>query len=333
MEKYINKYIDFILKVKGVSRKYAEVTDFNLSKLGKFLKEINIDDIGFISRHHMCEFQEDIMKKDLAPSTKHSILMTAQLFFKYLHEYEHLQDNPSLVIDLPKRGRQILRNIMNEEEVKFLLTLPDHKELLGIRDLCIMNLLYSSAMRPKEVFNLQLGDIDLKRCQALVRRPKNKRDRIVHFDRYTANFIRQYIKQARSWLLKNKKSNHIFLSATGSNLRSASWAGYFTNKYKPIMVKRFKKNITPYSFRHTSATHWLDSGARHKKDILPYIQRQLGHESLESTTIYTQVAIEPLREMFRRYHPRELSQKSLNKIPSPSDVISRLKDKSPPSHK
>ena len=60
------------------------------------------------------------------------------------------------------------------------------------------------------------------------------------------------------------------------------------------------------------------------QDVLPYVQRQLGHESLESTAIYTHVAIEPLRQMFKQYHPREIVLKKIHKIPQPDDIISSL---------
>jgi len=79
--------------------------------------------------------------------------------------------------------------------------------------------------------------------------------------------------------------------------------------------------ITLYSLRHTSATDWLDAAATRRRDVLPYVQRQLGHESLESTAIYTHVAIEPLRRMFKDYHPREQQWAVLAKIPaSPDDL-------------
>ncbi len=187
-----------------------------------------------------------------------------------------------------------------------------------------MSLLYSSAIRTKELFNLKLEDIDLRRFQAIIRRPKNKRDRIVHFDRYTAHFLKKYLDKVRPWFLRGRETNSFFISATGSDLTKGSWAAHFSNKYKPAMEEKFKKNITPYVFRHTSATHWLDNAAKQKRDVLPFIQRQLGHESLESTVIYTHVAIEPLRQMFRQYHPREISLKNFQRIPSPDEIISKL---------
>lgn len=292
MEKYKNSYIDFILKTKGVSRAYAKVCEYYLRRFCEFFKQKSISDITTLTRTDLDEYQRHILRRNSATTTKHSVLMTASLFFRYLYDYGHIKEDIGIVIELPKMEQRIPRNIMNENEIAHLFSLPDKTSLIGIRDMCIMKLLYSSAMRPKEIFNLMLDDVDFKRNQAVVRRPKNKRDRIVHFDRYTAFFIKKYIKEARTWLLKNGHSNHLFISATGSDLSSNSWAAYFSQKYKPVMKEKFKKNITPYAFRHSSATHWLDSGAKQKRDVLPYIQRQLGHESLESTAIYTHVAIE-----------------------------------------
>ena len=298
--------------------------------LMRYIIHENLNKSSYLWDTTLVKFQESIMAKPYARTTKLSILSVVALFFRYLWDYGLIRDNLGLVIDLPQKDDHIPRNIMNEEEIKFLFTLPSQKNLLGIRDLCIMSLLYSSAMRPKELFNLRLDDVDLIRNQALVRRPKNKRDRIVHFDRYTSFFLKKYLDKVRRWLMKNAVSDAFFISATGSDLLQSSWAAYFSQKYKPVMDEKFSKNITPYSFRHTSATHWLDSAAKQKKDVLPFIQRQLGHENLESTVIYTHVAIEPLRQMFKMYHPREIALKSIHKVPSPDEIISKLKDDQPP---
>ena len=322
-----NKYVDFMLMTKGVTREHCSTITVHVNKLIKLLNEKNIADPTLVTRVHIDEFQESIIRHPYADTTKEDILRVVSLFLRWLFDYGHIKENIGLVIEPPRKPQHIPRNIMNEEEIKFLLTLPNQEDLIGVRDLCVMKLLYSSSARPKELFRLKLDDVDLVRYQAIIRRPKNKRDRIVHFDRYTAFFLKKYLKIVRPWLLKSGQSDQLFISATGSNLTNSSWAAHFSRKYKPIMDEKFKKNITPYAFRHTSATHWLDSGAKQHRDVLPFIQRQLGHESLESTVIYTHVAIEPLRQMFKMYHPREISLKALHKVPSPDEIIGKQKDK------
>lgn len=324
MQSYLNEYLNYIIKIKGVSKEYSRNVQARLERLIAFLTSKGIIAVDRVTREILTEYQEKILKRDISINTKRDELLAVGLFFRFLHEYEYIDENPGIIIEVPKKTRNLPKSILGEQEIAYLLSLPDKNDFVGIRDYCIMSLLYSSMMRTKELFNLTLGDIDLRYKQIIVRRTKNKRDRIVHIDNYTVFFIKKYIKNARPWLLKRKESAHLFISATGTNLNRGAFATHFRNRYEPIIKKKFNKHVTPYCFRHSSATHWLDGGARHRKDILPYIQRQLGHKSLESTVIYTRVAIEPLREMFRKYHPRELSMKKLHKIPAPDEIIASL---------
>lgn len=326
MEEYRNKYIDHLVRFKAVSREYARTVQSRLNKLLQFLKEKGVKRMEDVTREHLYGYQEMILKAEYTQKTKRDELLAIALFFRYLYDYELIADNPGLVIDPPKKIHNLPRDILGEHEIAYLLRVPDKKDLIGIRDFCIMSLLYSSMMRPKEIFSLKLKDIDFRLKQVLVRRSKNKRDRIVHIDTYTVFFIKGYLKDVRPWLLKSNQSDNLFISATGTDLSRDSFSAHFSRRYRPAIKKKFQKDVTAYVFRHSSATHWLDSGARKKKDILPYVQRQLGHESLESTAIYTHIAIEPLRQMFLQYHPRELDLKKLHKIPSPDDIISTMDD-------
>lgn len=327
MEQHKDNYLDFIINVKGVSKDYARITSYRLNRLIIFLRQRKVKNIQHVTRQDLEEYEKFIRNGKYTQSTVADMLSAVIVFFRYLYDYGHIKENTALVIETPKVKQRIPRHIMNEEEIKYLIALPNKDDLLGARDICIMKLLYSSAMRPKEVFDLKLEDIDLKRGQALVRRPKNRRDRIVHFDRYTKDCLKNYIEKTRPWLLKGRLLDYLFIGMKTDKFNTGAWGTHFKRAYTPILKKKFNKLITSYAFRHTSATQWLDSAAKQKKDVLPFIQRQLGHESLESTAIYTHVAIEPLRQMFKKYHPREISLKKLHKIPSPKDIISRLNNK------
>ena len=321
MEISKQKYLEHLTKVKAVSREYINTVTGRLNKLTEYFKAQGIDDAALVAREDIVKYQDYVMAKDITVLTKRDELMAIALFFRFLHDYEYIKENPALVIDVPKKPFHLPRDILGEHEIAYLLHLPDQHDLIGVRDFCIMSLLYSSMMRPKEIFNLKVNDLNLNDKQALVRRPKNRRDRIVHIDGYTTFFLRNYLKNIRPWLLKGNPSENVFISATGSDFKAPSFAAHFGQKYRPKVREKFNKDVSPYVFRHSSATHWLDAGARKKRDILAYVQRQLGHESLESTAIYTHVAIEPLREMFKKYHPRDLQHKAVHSIPSPQELI------------
>lgn len=326
MNDYTDKYLDHLMKIKGVSKEYGCIVRGRLKRLIDFLKSVHVDHITEVTRDHLLEFQDWIMRRNLSILTKRDELLAIVLFFRFLHDYEYIDQNPALVLDPPKKTLHLPRTILGEHEVAYLLRLPDSKDLIGIRDFCIMNLLYSSMMRTKELFNLRLDDVDLRLKQILVRRTKNKRDRVVAIAGYTAFFVQKYINHVRPWLLKSHESDHLLISATGSDLGRGSFATHFKRRYAPQIKEKFKKDVTPYVFRHSSATHWLDRGAQNKKDLLPFIQKQLGHESLESTAIYTHVAIEPLRAMFKTHHPRERTFKKPPKNFSPEVIILKPKN-------
>ena len=118
-----------------------------------------------------------------------------------------------------------------------------------------------------------------------------------------------------------KPSDSFFVSTAGRNLSMNALQIHFAGAYASPFEQKFGKRIALYSIRHTSATDWLDEGARHRKDLLPFVQRQLGHESLDSTAVYTHVAIEPLRQMFKQYHPRERQLAYLSKIPGSAEAL------------
>ena len=129
----------------------------------------------------------------------------------------------------------------------------------------------------------------------------------------------------QAWLGRRRTPTEpFFLTTAGRALVRNALSTHFLKDYAPKLQARWHKAITLYSLRHTSATDWLDAAAKRKKDVLAYCQRQLGHESLESTAIYTHVAIEPLRQMFQQFHPRERQVAALAKIPaSPDDLRSQ----------
>ncbi len=307
--------------MKGRGQGRAYVSKVHLNRLIAFLKSRNVTSINEPTRNDLAQYQQSLAGANVKPNTLRDILGVAVLLFQYLCDYGHIETNPASVIDPPRRAQSLPRPILTEEEFQYLLNLPSSTALLGLRDRCIFQVLYASAMRTGELCQLNVGDVSLEDQQILIRRPKNRRDRIVHIDHHTAQALRRYLDQSQAWSGPRAKTDPLFFNANGRALNRNSLSVYFGIKYAPQLKKKWGKVITLYSLRHTSATDWLDSAARCRRDILPYVQRQLGHEDLNSTAIYTHVAIEPLRQMFKRYHPRELQFARQAKIPNTADAM------------
>ena len=177
MESYKDKYLDHLIRIKAVSNEYARTVRGRLNKLIQFLKDMGVKEITDVTRDDLSKYQDMIMKKNVVKPTKRDELLAIALFFRFLHDYEYIEENPALIIDPPKKIHHLPRDILGEHEIAYLLSLPDKNDLLGVRNFCIMSLLYSSMVRPKEIFNLKLDAIDLRLKQVLVKRPKNRRDR------------------------------------------------------------------------------------------------------------------------------------------------------------
>lgn len=293
-----------------------------------------------VTRGHLEAYQQAIVTCGIKPVTQQDKFRVVLLWFTYLCDYGYLAANPALVLDPPRRGQSLPRPILSEAEFQHLLSLANPTTLPGLRDRCIFQVLYASAMRPGELCRLTCGDADLDHQQILIRRPKNKRDRLVHVDAYTAQELRQYLTRLETWLGPRKPSDPLFINANGKPLLRGTLQFHFARQYTPRFKEKFGKHITLYSIRHSSATDWLDAGFTKNRDLLPFVQRQLGHESMDSTAVYTHVAIEPLRQMFKKFHPRERQFSSLSGIPgSAEDLESRWDSQRtppppepPPSH-
>jgi integrase/recombinase XerD len=173
-----------------------------------------------------------------------------------------------------------------------------------------MELLYTTAIRRNECRDLTIPDVNFE--DGLLRVfGKGRKERIVPIGRIALKFLDNYITSVRPLLMKRKSEMHLFLSARGNRL-SRNVIGEFITHYSEQVG--IEKRVTPHTFRHTCATLML----RNRADVR-YIQALLGHESLNSTQIYTHVAVADLREVLTKYHPRELASGTCQNPQSPPE--------------
>ena len=168
--------------------------------------------------------------------------------------------------------------------------------IIGYRDRTIMEVLYSTAIRRNELRILKVSDVNLEE-KLLHVFGKGQKERMVPFGKIAQKFLDIYLSSVRPLLSRNRSETHLFLSSRGSKL-SQNVVGMFITRYAGQVG--IEQNITPHSFRHTCATHMIQNGADTR-----HVQELLGHESLDSTQIYTHVAVTDLRKVLEKYHPRE----------------------------
>jgi integrase/recombinase XerD len=203
--------------------------------------------------------------------------------------------NPAAGIEPPK-PLATLPEVPTEAEILQLLAVPDLRTPIGIRDRAILELLYSSGIRRQELINLNLSDVDMENGYLQVTQGKNHKDRMVPIGDTALKFVEAYLKLVRWWFLRNPGERALFIDSAKGNRLSSQTVKHIVAK--TIRKTGITKKVTPHTLRHAMATHLL----RNQADIR-HIQMMLGHASVATTEIYTQLAIDDLKAVCRRAHP------------------------------
>ncbi len=243
--------------------------------------------------------------KGLSKRTTFRHLSTLRSFFKYLMKKKEISLNPIEEIESPKLDKP-LPKVLSYKEIKHLFAQPDLSCYLGLRDRCMMELFYSSALRISELAHLNRIDFDPKKLLLRVK-GKGKKERIIPVTSNAACFIKSYLNHSERFAEgkphAEKDQEAIFLNRWGKRLSTRS----IDRRFKHYLLKsHLISKATPHTIRHTIATHWLENGMD-----LKTIQILLGHGSLKTTTIYTHVSKKLKQETYHKAHPL-MQKKSLS---------------------
>lgn len=215
-------------------------------------------------------------------------------FYRWALREHHAQADPTLKL---VSARQPLRvpKTLSETQVEALLAAPDPDTPLGLRDRCMLELMYASGLRVSELVGLSSVSVSLN-DGALRVTGKGSRERLVPFGQEADAWIRRYLAEARAAILAGQVSPALFVTARGAGMtRQMFW----------ILVKKYAVQagitapLSPHTLRHAFATHLLNHGAD-----LRAVQMLLGHADISTTTIYTHVARERLKTLHAQHHPR-----------------------------
>ncbi len=294
-----NKIKDFIEYLKNI-RKYSSYTVINYSHdILDFYNFINSKKIAYTNVNYnlIKEYLMVLYNQKLSRNTVARRLSSLRSFYKYLLNNNHVQNNPFKLVSSPKKEKR-LPKYLGINELEDVFRSIDTSNSLGQRDSIIMEILYATGIRCGELVNIKLKDIDFSKKEIKVI-GKGKKERIVEFGDYCYKSIKLFIEDGRKALInKNKLLDHGYL-VINNNGKKITTRGVAKVIDKLITKASINKHVTPHMLRHTFATHLLNEGC----DLLT-VQELLGHESLESTAIYTHVSNQHLREVYLKCHPR-----------------------------
>ncbi|SFM09597.1 site-specific tyrosine recombinase XerD [Halopseudomonas yangmingensis] len=215
-------------------------------------------------------------------------------FYRQALRDGRISEDPTLHIAMPKVGRP-LPKALSEADVEALLAAPVLDELLGLRDRCMLEVLYATGLRVSELVGLRLDQLNLR--QGVVRiTGKGGKERLVPLGEEAMHWLEQYLQQGRAPLLAGQPSDVLFPSRQARQMTRQT----FWHRIKlHAGVAGIDASLSPHGLRHAFATHLLNHGAD-----LRVVQLLLGHSDLSTTQIYTHVARQRLRELHAQHHPR-----------------------------
>lgn len=222
------------------------------------------------------------------------LVASLRRFYRYALRENLISTDPTLQIESPKLPRSLPKSL-NEQEVNDLLNAPNISQPIGLRDRAMLELLYASGLRVSELVTVKVNEVSTQ--DGVVRvTGKGSKTRLVPMGQEAADWIDQYLNNARPEILNGQMTDALFATTRGGGMtRQAFW--YLIKRY--ALLAGISKHISPHVLRHAFATHLLNHGAD-----LRVVQMLLGHSDISTTQIYTHVARERLKQLHSAHHPR-----------------------------
>lgn len=297
----VREYISHLRVEKGLARNTTIAYERDLLRFSTFLAELNLS-ADQLTSSLMDEFVASLRGRGgstpLAESSISRAVVAIRNFYSFASREENFL-NPIKEFNPPKIPKRLPKALSLEEVESLIANAHREADLMSIRDVALVELLYATGGRVSEIISIKITDISkLGESDTLAIRLQGKggKERIVPVGRFAQQSLDQYLVRLRPSLLKEGRNEYLFLNARGTRLsRQSAWSIVDAAAKRAGLVE----HVTPHSLRHSFATHLLDGGA----DIR-VVQELLGHSSVTTTQIYTLVTIDRLRESYAQAHPR-----------------------------
>lgn len=297
--KELSEFQDYLLNVRRyssntVSSYSFDICDFTkfIRGLGKIFKDIKVDDVK--------SWILDLTERQIGKRSIKRKMSSLKSFYAWMYLQKKVDSDPFEYVHSPK-ATHALPDFFSEKEIDSLLTANEKRtDKLKDRDQALLMLMFASGLRASEVVNLTFNQVDFDNRIMKVSGKGNK-DRLVPFTNSAKESMLNYINGLRKDLLK-EDTKYIFLNSKGNKM-TVRGLEYILDEIEAKTGLYGK--IHPHMLRHSFATKMLNRGAD-----LRTIQELLGHSSIETTSIYTHVAYENMKETYEKTFPRAKKEDS-----------------------
>ena len=285
----INEYLVFVSQVKNLSENTTKSYERDLKKLYLFLEKLNVTNYSEIKEEICSAWIGDLYSQNNKPKSIQRHLSSAKGFFRFLKKNNLIGSSPFELVTAPKSSNT-LPDVLSPEDVEQLLNFKP-SNTIEIRDMAIVELMYSSGLRVSETVNINISDFE-ENMSFLRVIGKGSKTRLVPMGRFAINAINNWLNER---MKISNNTDALFLNSKGSRLSVRS----IQLRLKKMATKQGLPPVHPHMLRHSFATHMLESSGD-----LRTIQELLGHSSLSTTQIYTKLDYQHLAKIYDKSHPR-----------------------------
>lgn len=285
------KYVeDYLLFLKTEKKLGDNTINSYMLDLEDFFKTFN-GSIESCTKKDILAYISSINRLEVSTVNRH--ISSLKSFFNYLVDESIIKVSPMEEVSSLKKTKK-LPKYLSISEVNKLLNIPLNSEF-DYRNKAMLELMYATGLRVSELVSIEYSNIDFE--NSIIRiNGKGKKERIIPLGEVASYYLKVYLSDHRSKLLKRNTYNQVFLNNHGKPITRQGF-NYILENIRELTG--IEKEITPHVLRHSFATHLLEGGA----DIRS-IQEMLGHENISTTNIYTEVVNDVLRSNYEMYHNR-----------------------------
>lgn len=292
----LKSFLDYLKVEKGLAALTVSAYASDIAQFAAILDRSNRN-LSNARRDHVRGFLQQLFANSVDGRSVARKLSALRHLYRFLLLDKRIDRDPTLNIPLPKQWK-ILPKSLGRDEVGQMLGSDsagrdEKSSRLAIRNRAMLEVFYAGALRVSEIISLKIEDVKLDTGYVLVR-GKGDKERIVPLGRSAQQTLSHYLREARPQLAAKRNSPFLFIARGARKLtRQRVW------QMVSAASGAAGRHASPHMLRHSCATHMVENGAD-----LRTVQTILGHADISTTQVYTHVALDRLKSVYRKHHPR-----------------------------
>jgi len=290
-------FLDYLKVEKGLAPLTVTAYATDIAQFSAFLAKQKHTPLN-ACRNEVRDFIQELFANSVDGRSVGRKLSALRHLYRYLLLDKRIEHDPTLNIDSPKQWK-VLPKSLARDEMEALLRSPQatssraQAQAIALRDRAMLEVFYAGALRVSEIVGVRLEDLKLDLGYMVVR-GKGDKERIVPLGKSAQQILSDYIRQSRTVLAGKKTSPLLFLGRGARKLtRQRVW------QIVGAASADVGRHTSPHMLRHSCATHMVENGAD-----LRTVQTILGHADISTTQVYTHLALDRLKNVYQKHHPR-----------------------------